>query len=148
MSSLIRKTNILTHRPTLENIFTFKRFPTYVGCVSTSKNEDAFLDLSVDICSETGILQLKNLASLDQVYLFPHNDAIGQTWKEHNENFIESIEKFSPKKVLEIGGGSGKLAKKYIEKNPNVDWTILDPNPMFEDNDQIHSLKQYFSSKL
>ena len=148
MSSILRKINILTNKPTLETLFTLQKFPTYVGCVTTPSTNDVLLDLTMDICTETGILQLKHLVSLDQVYLFPHNDAIGPTWQEHNEKFVEFIEEFSPKKILEIGGGSGKLAQHYIDRNSSVDWTILDPNPLFEENNRIHSLKEYFSSKL
>jgi len=146
--NIIRERNVLTNKSTLENLFSFGKFPTYVGCVTSPQSEDVFLDLSIDICKETGILQLKHLAPLEQVYLFPHNDAIGKTWQEHNKKFVEFIEEFSPKKILEIGGGSGKLAKNYIERNPDVNWTILDPNPLFEENDSIHSLKKYFSSEL
>ena len=145
---ITRDINVLTKKPSLENIFSLKHFPTYVGCVSTPKHDDKFLDLSIDICKETGILQLKYLASMEQVYLFPHNDAIGTTWKEHNNKFIDFIENFSPKRVLEIGGGSGKLALEYVDKHSNVDWTILDPNPLFEQNQQIKSKKEYFSSNL
>ena len=149
MSLPIRKNNILTNKPTLETIFTLKKFPTYVGCVPYPKtDEDDLLDLTIDICTETGILQLKYTSSLDQVYLFPHNDAIGPTWKEHNEQFVEFIEDFHPKKILEIGGGSGKLAQQYVDRNSDVEWTILDPNPLFDDNLKIHSLKEYFSSQL
>ena len=143
-----RETNVLTNKSTLENVFSLKKFPTYVGCVTTTQEEDLFLDLSVDICKETGILQLKYLASLDQVYLFPHNDAIGPTWKEHNEKFIQIIENILPKQILEIGGGSGKLASEYIKRHNDVCWTILDPNPLFEENKQIHTKKEYFSSNI
>ena len=146
--SYARKTNVLTGKPTLETLFSFQNFPTYVECVTTPHANDTLLDLTLDICTETGILQVKNLASLDQVYLFPHNDAIGPTWQEHNEKFVKFIEEFSPKKILEIGGGSGKLAKIYIDKNSNVNWTILDPNPLFVGNNKIHSIKEYFSSEL
>lgn len=145
---LTRDKNVLTKKPTLENIFSLKHFPTYVGCVSTPKTDDKFLDLSVDICRETGILQLKYLASLDQVYLLPHNDAIGPTWATHNQKFIEFLENFSPSSIFEIGGGSGKLATEYVKRHSNVNWTILDPNPLFEQNDQIKSKKEYFSSDL
>ena len=148
MSSIIRKNNVLTNKPTLETLFSLQKFPTYVGCVTTPQTNDVLLDLSMDICTETGILQLKHIAALEQVYLFPHNDAIGPTWQEHNEKFVEFIEEFSPKKILEIGGGSGKLAQSYFNRNSNIDWTILDPNPLFEENDRIHNLKEYFSSDL
>jgi len=148
VSSIIRKNNVLTNKPTLETLFSLQKFPTYVGCVTTPQTNDVLLDLSMDICTETGILQLKHIAALEQVYLFPHNDAIGPTWQEHNEKFVEFIEEFSPKKILEIGGGSGKLAQSYFNRNSNIDWTILDPNPLFEENDRIHNLKEYFSPDL
>ena len=144
----VRKTNVLTNKTTLETLFSFENFPTYVGCVNTPKSDDTLLDLTIDICKETGILQIKKLASLDQVYLLPHNDAIGTVWQEHNENFIKFIELVSPKKILEIGGGSGQLATNFITKHENVDWTILDPNPLFDGNLNIHSIKQYFSPEL
>lgn len=146
--SELRQTNVLTNKPTLENLFSLKQFPTYVGCVTTPHEKDDFLDLSVDICKETGILQLKHLASLDQVYLHPHNDAIGPTWQEHNKRFIKFIEEYSLKQILEIGGGSGKLASEYVSMHTDVNWTILDPNPLFEKNNQIHGKKEYFSSNL
>jgi len=146
--TVLRKTNVLTNKSTLENLYSFKQFPTYVGCTTTDQKKDSLLDLSVDICKETGILQLKYLAALDQVYLYPHNDAIGPTWQEHNKKFIKFIEKSLPKQILEIGGGSGKLALEYVNTHANMDWTILDPNPLFEKNNQIHSKKEYFSSKL
>jgi ubiquinone/menaquinone biosynthesis C-methylase UbiE len=144
----LRQTNVLTNKPTLENLFSLKQFPTYVGCVTTPNEKDDFLDLSVDICKETGILQLKYLASLDQVYLHPHNDAIGPTWQEHNKRFIKFIEEYSLKQILEIGGGSGKLASEYVNMHTDVNWTILDPNPLFEKNNRVHSKKEYFSSNL
>ena len=148
MVFLSRENSVLTNKPTLETLFSLEKFPTYVGCVNTKQSNDVSLDLTVDICKETGILQLKHLAPLDQVYLFPHNDAIGPTWKKHNEEFLKLIEECSPKKILEIGGGSGKLAKNYTNRNADGDWTILDPNPLFEESEKIHSLKKYFSSEL
>ena len=148
MDFLSRENNVLTNKPSLETLFSLKKFPTYVGCVNTKQSNDISLDLTIDICKETGILQLKHLAPLDQVYLFPHNDAIGLTWKNHNEAFLALIEEYSPKKILEIGGGSGKLAKQYIDRNSETKWTILDPNPLFEKNERILSIKKYFSSEL
>ena len=148
MNFLSRENNVLTDIPSLETLFSLKKFPTYVGCVNSEQSNDISLDLTIDICKETGILQLKHLAPLDQVYLFPHNDAIGLTWEKHNKVFLSLIEEYSPKKIFEIGGGSGKLANQYINKNSDTEWTILDPNPLFEKNKKINSIKKYFSSEL
>ena len=148
MNFLSRENNVLTDIPSLETLFSLKKFPTYVGCVNSEQSNDISLDLTIDICKETGILQLKHLAPLDQVYLFPHNYSIGLTWEKHNKVFLSLIEEYSPKKIFEIGGGSGKLANQYINKNSDTEWTILDPNPLFEKNKKIHSIKKYFSSEL
>ncbi len=148
MNYLLRDYSILTKKKNLETLYVFPRFPVYAGCVNSPENKDNLLELSINICKDTGILQLKHLAPLEQVYLSPHNDAIGKTWEEHNEKFMEFIEKFSPKKILEIGGGSGKLATKCLEKNPNYDWTILDPNPLYKDEIKIRTIKKYFSPNL
>lgn len=146
--SVIRSTSILTNQPTLETLYTLPNFPIYAGCVTTNQNNDNLLDLCVDICTKTGILQLKNLPSMEDVYLFPHNDAIGSTWEEHNELFLKFIEKFNPKKILEIGGGSGKLATKFIERNTHSEWTIIDPNPLFTEQSKLYNIKEYFSSDI
>ena len=58
MSSM-RKKNVLTDKSTLETLHSLKNFPTYLGCVTTPQSDDVLLDLTVDICRETGILQLK-----------------------------------------------------------------------------------------
>lgn len=144
--SVIRNTSILTNQPTLETLHNFPSFPIYAGCTTDNQDNDKLLDLCVDICTKTGILQLKNLPSMEDIYLFPHSDAIGSTWEEHNELFLKFIEKFNPKKTLEIGGGSGKLATKFIERNPHSEWTIIDPNPLFQDQSKLHNIKEYFSS--
>jgi hypothetical protein len=69
MNDISRENSVLTNKPTLETLFSLEKFPTYVGCVTTKQSEDI------------------DLASLDQVYLFPHNDAIGLTWKNIIKNF-------------------------------------------------------------
>jgi len=143
-----RKNSVLTNRPNLETIFKFPNFPVYAGCVEKSENNDYLLDLEVDICKDTGILQLKHVPPIEQVYLFPHNDAIGKTWQEHNDQLADFLIKFEPKKILEIGGGSAKLAKKCLEHNSKYDWTILDPNPLYQNEPKIHSIKKYFTSNM
>ncbi len=146
--SQTRNSSVLTNEDRLETLFNFPNFPVYAGCVSSSKTDDNLLDLQVDICKDTGILQLKHVPPIDQVYLFAHNDAIGKTWQEHNEQFANFIMKFKLTKILEIGGGSAKLAKICLQKNKSYDWTILDPNPLYEDESTIHSIKEYFSSDI
>jgi len=148
MNYSLRDYSVLTKKKNIEQLYVFPQFPVYAGCVDGPQNKDILLDLSINICKDTGVLQLKYLPPLEQVYLSPHNDAIGKTWEEHNEKFMEFIERFSSKKILEIGGGTAKLARKCLEKNPSYDWTILDPNPLYQNEKKIHSIKKYFSPNL
>ncbi len=139
---------MLTNKNRLETLYTFSNFPVYAGCISGNDTDDYLLDLQVDICKDTGILQLKNIPPIEQIYLFPHNDAIGKTWQEHNEQFATFLMKFDPRKILEIGGSPAKLAKICLQNNNDYDWTLLDPNPLYQNEPSIHSIRKYFSSDL
>ena len=44
------------------------------------------------------------------------------------ENKIIIANKFKSKNVIELGGGSGKLATEYLKSNEKSKWTIYDKN--------------------
>lgn len=143
-----RETSILTKNQNLEKIFQIDKFPVYAGCVDSPINEDVLLDLSVSICKDTGIIQLDLIPSLDLVYLRPHNDSIGKTWEEHHTEFANFISKFSIKKVLEIGGGTTKLATLLHKQKPNIQWNIVDPNMLENNLDTVNIISDYFHDNL
>ena len=122
-----RDYNVITKKKTLQELYIIKDFPVYMGCVpeSVSSNTDIKTDMIFDICTDTGIIQLRKVLPLDITNQFPHNDSVGSLWNQHINDFANFISKFTPKNVLEIGGGSGKLGKLFTEKN-NCKWTIID----------------------
>ncbi len=50
------------------------------------------------------------------VYKLPHNDGIGNVWKNHDAELSNFIEEMNPKTIFEIGSGGGRLGKLYLSK--------------------------------
>lgn len=143
-----RNTSVLTKKENLEKLFHLSQFPAYAGCVDTPENEDIFLDMDVSICKDTGIIQFDQIPPLNLIYLRPHNDSIGKTWENHHSEFAKFISKYPVKKILEVGGGTTKIASKVIEKDLKKDWTIIDPNMIENNLKQIHFVRDYFRRDL
>ena len=106
-----RKLSLISNLNNLEHLHTFKQVPISMGCTSEGQSKDILQDQIWDICKDTGIIQLRNPLPLKLVYAFPHNDGIGKVWEDHYQNFANFINKFNVSKVLEIGGGAGRLGK-------------------------------------
>ncbi len=123
----MRTVSVLTKKPNLEHLHTIEKFPVYMGCVSTVE-KDVFKELTFDICRDTGIIQLRTTLPLSLTNIYPHNDNTGKLWESHNEEFLSFISSFGVKNVMELGGGSGKLAHGYLELQKDCQWTIHDKN--------------------
>jgi hypothetical protein len=143
-----RDTSLLGKDYELEHLHTFQNVPVSMGCTDQDISKDILLDQIWDICTKSGIIQLRNTPPLDLVYGFPHNDAIGQIWENHHQKFCEFIFSHKNKSILEIGGGAGRLAKLAIEKNNHLNWTLLEPNFNYEkiDSENITVENTWFDS--
>ena len=142
-----RQNSVLTGRPNLEHLHTFKNYPVFVGCTDQDLGQDIKYDMSFSICRDTGIIQLDNLLPLNLVYLEQHNDGAGQIWNEHYNLFCEFFSGFAIKDVLEIGAANGHVAKRYTS-NHDTQWTIVEPNPVFMGSGNIRVIKQWFNSQF
>ena len=112
----------------LELLYTYKKFPVFMGCTNIPIDNDQFHDMNWYISKSSGTIQLNPLLPLNIVYQLSHySGTIGKLWDEHHSKFAEFILKFSPENVLEIGGLHGTLAKK-CKSFVDIDWTIIDPN--------------------
>jgi SAM-dependent methyltransferase len=96
----------------------------------------------------TGIIQLSELVPLDILYMEQHVDATGPTWGRYNNTFADYVIKNKKGNILEIGGGSGKLAKIVLNKENNITYTVIEPNPLFEETDNLKVLKGFFSKEF
>lgn len=133
MKILKRTNSIIDENSKLEHLHTFDNVPASMACTDQDVSDDLTMNQVWDICKKTGIIQLRNLYPLEIVYKFPHNDGVGPSWQKHNENFVNLIKKFGVNNILEIGCGSGKLAKIYLDENKKSKWYGLEPNHDYEE---------------
>tara|TARA_Y100000310_G_scaffold330796_1_gene403100 strand:- start:374 stop:1528 length:1155 start_codon:yes stop_codon:yes gene_type:complete len=146
---IVRKHSLLDSSSKLEHLHTFRNMPVSNGCTTNSKSDDIVMDQIWDICKNTGLVQLRELAPLDLVYKFPHNDGVGNTWENHDMELCNFIDEMNLKKVFEIGAGSGRLGKLYLSKNTTNHWTALEPNYSYDEivmPNFVH-LREWFDSK-
>lgn len=129
MQSIIRKNDVVTGRQDLEPLLTITSFPVFMGCSSESSSMDILADMKWAISKFSGCIQLESLIPLEILYEKPHGSgSVGKLWHEHHCAFASFLRKFSPKIVLEVGGGHGILSREY-QKLGTADWTIVEPNP-------------------
>jgi 2-polyprenyl-3-methyl-5-hydroxy-6-metoxy-1,4-benzoquinol methylase len=139
-----RNSDVITGLEDLENIYTIKNFPVYMGATDQTKEEDQFVDMRFQISKSSGMVQINPLVDLNVVYQKSHNSgAIGQVWKDHHKAFSNFILNYDKRKVLEIGGYSGILANNCLSNDSSYDWTIIDPHVSpFEEN--IKTINAFF----
>ena len=114
----MKKINILTgcleefkKLPILNNV------PIFNGAVDTPFEKDKFQNLDFLISKKNGLSQLSSHPiSKDVSQIQTKQIPQGGVWKEHHIQFSELISKYNPKKILEIGGAHGYLAKLCQEK--------------------------------
>ncbi len=129
MQLVKRKSCSVSNKKDLEKLHTVSNFPIFMGCVNSDRNADITADMIWTISKSSGLIQLSELIPLKILYKDSHGSGdIGRIWTEHHREFAEFISKYSPKSVLEIGGGHGRLAYEY-ERYDNIPWTIIEPNP-------------------
>ena len=126
MKLIKRKNGILSGNSNLEKLHVIKNVPIFIGCVTEDKENDIFEDMHWYIDPFTGIIQLTKLIPLEILYQRDHFDSPGDVWKKYYDVFSDYIIKRQPKKVLEVGGGNGKLANLVCSASKN---TIL-PLPL------------------
>jgi 2-polyprenyl-3-methyl-5-hydroxy-6-metoxy-1,4-benzoquinol methylase len=144
---IVRTKCLLSQNESIDRVFVFKNFPIFMGCVDREKqNEDLFFDMEWGV-SKSGIIQLINLIPLELLYNYHHNPGtIGETWKLHHQRFSEFIGKDNIKKVLEIGGASGKLVEHFIKNDKEFSWTIIEPSTQKSKDSRIRYVEGFFEN--
>ncbi len=130
MNLICRDKCAITGESDLEELYTFKKYPLYMGCTDQDSKEDIFIDMDWVISRNSGLIQLKNLIPLNILYKENHSAVIGKIWERHHEEFAKFININKPNNfIFEIGGAHGVLSVKY-DSYSKVNWTILEPNPI------------------
>jgi ubiquinone/menaquinone biosynthesis C-methylase UbiE len=144
----IERTKSVITGNNLEIIHKFHNFPVFFGCTDSSKENDLVTDMIWGIDPKCGAIQLTKLVPLEILYQEQHVDGTGPTWNKYYEDFATFIEYQKPKNVLEIGGGSGQLAQNVTKNNPKIKWTVIEPNPIIKETNQIKVISGFFGSSL
>jgi SAM-dependent methyltransferase len=77
-----------------------------------------------------------------------HVDATGDTWNRYNHAFADYVIEKKTGNIIEIGGGSGKIAKIILNKASNINYTVIEPNPLFEETDNLKVIESFFSKEF
>jgi len=141
-----REASVVTGQSNLEHLYTFKNFPVFMGCSSDTNSEnDLTADMIWKIDPNSGIVQLSKLIPMETLYMDQHMDATGATWDRYNKALANFIIDNHEGNILEIGGGSGKLANLIISKCDNLKYTVVEPNPTFSETDNIKIKRKFFN---
>jgi len=143
-----RNHSVVSHIENLEQLYTFNDFPIFMGCTNEPFEEDLFMDMTWTIDTDSGLIQLLDLVPLEILYAKQHMDATGATWDKYNDLLAKFISSESKGDILEIGGGSGKLAKKIINIKDGLKYFIVEPNPLIEETDRLKIIRSFFSNKI
>jgi SAM-dependent methyltransferase len=143
-----RSRSVVTGQENMEHLYTFENFPVFFGCTNQPEENDLAADMVWEIDPLTGMIQLTRLIPLDILYMEQHVDATGPTWAAYNNAFSEYLLKNRTGDILEIGGGSGKIANIVLEKDSTIHYTVVEPNPTFEERDNLKVIKAFFSKEL
>ena len=145
MNCISRDKDVVLGKVDLEDLYTIKDFPVFMGCVDSEADQDVKSDMSWKISTSSGAIQLNPVLPLDVVYAMSHGSGtVGDTWKQHHKAFSEFVIKYEPNNVLEIGGLHGELAKNCLDVNPNLKWTIIEPNPSIPKTLPVNVVKGFF----
>lgn len=145
--------NILTNENTLEYYKTIENFPVSMACIpNRNNNEDKTMNMNFWICNKTGIIQIKPVPPLSDIYIDAHNTSYGAVWNNLFDLFVNELEQFMINdniNILEIGGGSLLLASKMLKVyNGNITkYTVFEKNisTQHTNDKRIEIVPEYFT---
>jgi hypothetical protein len=149
MSYINRNNDVVLGHNDLEDLYTFKDFPVFMGCVEQDPSKDTLADMSWKISKESGMIQLNPLLPLEVVYSAEHGSGTtGKAWDEHHKAFAQFVNRHDIKNVLEIGGLHGILAQKYFDLEGKAKWTIIEPNPIVPESVPVKVITGFFDNNF
>ena len=128
----------------LEPLYSFPRFPVFMGCVDQPEAADLREDMNWYISRGSGLIQLKDLIPLEVLYQNSHGaGAVGALWERHHRALARFLRHVAPAAVLEIGGAHGILAREF-RRESRIPWTILEPNPVDTESSDVRFIPRFF----
>jgi hypothetical protein len=149
MNKITRNIDVVLGNEDLEDLYTFKNFPVFMGCADKDKSTDLLSDMNWKISQNSGMIQLNPLLPLNIVYSAEHGSGTtGKAWDEHHDAFAHFVNKYDIKNVLEIGGLHGILAQKYFDLKGKAKWTIIEPNPIIPKYIPVKVITGFFDNNF
>ena len=149
MKLIERNRCVFTGRQDLELLYSFKKFPVFMGCVEHESDGDLVADMNWWISRSTGSVQLNPLIPPEILYQASHGSGSkGSLWMKHHQQFAEFINQLNCKSILEIGGGHGALAQCYQKLCSDSLWTIVEPNPTILETEKLHVIRKIFDQSF
>ena len=145
---IIRSNSLLTNKNTMEHLFQIKNYPVSLSSVDKDFHQIKTLNMVFEVCKETGIIQVRNAPSLNDIYITAHNSSFGAVWKNLFEEFKNLLDKFKFTNILEIGGGSLMLAKNILDNNQDIkNYTVYEVNSTSKHttDTRIKLIQEYFT---
>ena len=135
MLEIIRNKKDILDNNEMDTFESVRNFPIYCGVTENSQNNDIFMDMTFGISKSTGMIQIENYPTDEWIYTEgPHNNAIGKTWDELFDLVSLEMKKYTNEftNIYEIGSGSGKILKKYLELEGigYNNYVCYEPNPL------------------
>jgi hypothetical protein len=143
-----RKASCLTGNENFVSIAKVDKFPVFFGVTDKPEKDDLYAKMEWFLEKETGLIQLNNLIPLDVLYQEQHAYGFGETWENHYLKFSEFLCQIKPSNVLEIGAGQGRIAQICTTSMDIQNWTIIEPNPTFEESDKIKVINGFFDRQF
>lgn len=141
-----REECLISGKKDITNLHTFKNFPVYISCTDSDPSQDIFLDMEWGY-SESGTVQLNKLIPPNILYDKHHNSGmIGNIWENHHQIFFEFINRRKVGNVLEIGGASGNLSKRFLSISDNIFWENIEPGKHSNSDDRVKLINEYFEN--
>jgi hypothetical protein len=137
-----RKKCVLCDNSNFIDVFSYPNAIHYVEDINIRCDLDIEVKLLNFIgCLNCGCVQLQNLFDPIEIYKNNSHYTLSDTFHNHDELFTNFILKniLNFKNILEIGGGSGKLAKQIInnfnQQNIEINYKIFDISTQYFTND-------------
>lgn len=143
MTSTSNRTKcVICESSNLESLFTFNKFPIYMGI---SDHNEIYEDQIWGICNKCQCIQLLQLIDPKILYKTPHNPAIGKTWENHHKEYAKFINNIITDNdyILDIGGGNCKLANEILRLK-NIKYDIQDMHLYNNNNLNVGFIQDFF----
>jgi hypothetical protein len=114
----------------LEPFLEIAACPVFQGCVPFARGAAECAPMIWVGCSACGSAQIAPLPALERIYQSGHATGLGTAWARHHAGFVDFLRAQAHGAIVDVGGGSGTLARAWRRAGGDLPWTILEPNAL------------------